>query len=1031
MPERAVAGLCPACLGKLAIDPDAESDAGGASKAQLPPDSRSFEQRPPFRFGDYELLQEIARGGMGIVYRARQVSLNRTVALKTIVGPKLSDPKFVRRFQTEAEAAAQLQHPHIVTIYDFGEVEGHYYYTMDFVEGQSLAQLVRSGPLTPRQAALYVKTMAEAMHYAHQHGVLHRDLKPSNVLIDQNDQPRVTDFGLAKLLHTEAERTATGEAMGSPSYMAPEQAEGRWGEISVRSDVYALGAILYELVGGAPPFKAESALATLKQVVDSPPPSLRLNHPGVPLDLETISLKCLEKDPRRRYSSAQELADELGRYLRNEPILARPIRLPEQAWRWCQRNPKLAGAIGAALLALVVGSAGITWQWRRAEGLRTRAESDFHQTRRHLYAADMYAANQAFLGNNWGSSRRLLEAHRPLAGQEDLRGFEWRYLWSQVRGEPLAILPGHTNVVTALAFSPDGKLLVSAGREACLRVWNVPRRALQAVLPCLSGHIFRLAFSSGGKQLAVGASEGVQLWDTESWKVMVHLPIASATVAYAPSNSLLAIGQSNVIWGSARTGPAVLWDLERKVPVLRLDNCGGRLAFSPDGRTLATGNWGDEIKLWDVPDGRLQQTLTNGFRLLALEFSPDGQYLGTVQWNEGAGLWSMPSGRWLGPLTGATYRVRALAFSPDSQRIATAGSDQTIDLWDTPTRRLIARLHGHGSEIWSLAFSPDANLLASGGRDEAIFLWAPVPRSPGNSITGLVERLGSPTFALSSNGARVAALTTKGLGVWNTHDCRPVREALAAEVPLGFSSDVNRLLTLREPATVLSWDLSTHQATKLAELPAPFDRDHDCRLSPSGRWIAYGSSEARLYLVETQTGRSVAEPQPHLTYILALSFTPDEKFLATSDRSGQAFLWEVPSLRQRGVFHGHKDYIRGLALSPDGTSLATASADGTVRLWGLPDCRLVATLHGHNEDAIDAAFSPDGRTLATSSYDRTVRLWHLATYREMARLPHPDRVLRITFSSDGRSLVSMGRDGTMRFWQAPTLAEIPTAEAVK
>jgi hypothetical protein len=300
-------------------------------------------------FGDYELLEEIARGGMGVVFKAKQVSLDRTVAVKMILAGQLASPDDVQRFHTEAKAAANLQHPGIVAIHEVGEHEGQHYFSMDYVAGRSLADLVRDGPLPAARAARYVQAVAEAIQYAHAHGTLHRDLKPSNVLLDAADRPRVTDFGLAKQVSTESGVTATGQVLGTPSYMPPEQAAGSR-EIGAAADVYSLGAILYHLLTGRPPFQGETALDTLLQVRETEPVPPRLLNPKVPPELETICLKCLEKEPRQRYGSAQELADDAKRFLSGEPIQARPPRLGYVVRLYTRHNFRSYGGLFFAAL---------------------------------------------------------------------------------------------------------------------------------------------------------------------------------------------------------------------------------------------------------------------------------------------------------------------------------------------------------------------------------------------------------------------------------------------------------------------------------------------------------------------------------------------------------------------------------------------------------------------------------------------------------------------------------------------------------
>ena len=356
LPAGLLGNRCPRCLVQLALDSSADGEGaeGGGRRSEgreqtseSAPQGNSVFRSPtsdlrPLDFGDYELLEEIAHGGMGIVYRARQKSLHRIVALKMMLAGQFAQPEFVQRFRAEARAIAQLQHPNIVAIHEVGEHDGQPWFSMDFVEGRTLAEVVCEGPLPGPRAATYLKAIAEAVHYAHQQGILHRDLKPSNILIDATDQPRITDFGLAKRLTSDlgpqtSDLTLTGQVLGSPNYLSPEQAAGKQAEVGPASDGYALGAMLYHLMTGRPPFQADSLTTLLRQVMETEPVSPRLLNASVPRDLETICLKCLEKQPSRRYATAQAMADELGRFLRSEPILARPVSRPEKVWRWRQR----------------------------------------------------------------------------------------------------------------------------------------------------------------------------------------------------------------------------------------------------------------------------------------------------------------------------------------------------------------------------------------------------------------------------------------------------------------------------------------------------------------------------------------------------------------------------------------------------------------------------------------------------------------------------------------------------------------------
>ena len=350
IPAGAPFGQCPRCLLNLAGDHWSLAAIG--VELLDPTQVRGF--------GDYELLEEIARGGMGVVYRARQRSLGREVALKMILAGELATTASLQRFRTEAAAAARLDHPNIVTVYEIGEHETQHYFSMRLVFGRrDVAAWARAAHAPPQRCAAMIAKVARAVAFAHERGVLHRDLKPSNILVDEKDEPQVTDFGLAKFL-TERDSVLTHSALllGSPSYMAPEQADGRHGDVTTATDVYGLGAVIYELLAGRPPFVAASPLATMRLAVEESPAPL----PGTPRDLATICLKCLAKEPARRYPSALALAEDLDRFARGEPIRARAVTVPEAVWRWARRRPRIAALAGALLATFFVGFAGVSWQ---------------------------------------------------------------------------------------------------------------------------------------------------------------------------------------------------------------------------------------------------------------------------------------------------------------------------------------------------------------------------------------------------------------------------------------------------------------------------------------------------------------------------------------------------------------------------------------------------------------------------------------------------------------------------------------------
>lgn len=731
------AGLCPRCLGGLAFG--VMEEAWGDARSPMP----HFH-----RLGDYELLQEIARGGMGVVYRARQLSLNRIVAVKVVLHGPFSSPEFVQRFRTETTAVAGLQHPNIVAIYEVGQAGDDHFFSMEYIEGQNFAELTREHPLPARRAAAYLKTIAEAVHYAHQRGVLHRDLKPSNVLLDLFDQPRITDFGLAKLVGTDAELTTTGQVLGSPNYIAPEQAAGKLNESGPSSDIYSLGAILYHLLTGRPPFQGETLPEILRQVQDTDPVAPQRLNPSVPVDLQTICLKCLQKEPARRYESAQNLAADLGHFLANEPIHARAVSPLEKIWMWGRRRPALAALIVAIHLVFLLGIIGVLWQWQRAEKSargehqqRLVAEDYAARVRLNLYAGDVSFAAQALSRGDLGLARRTLAALIPSGSEEDLRGFEWRYLWEQCRGDQLVTLGEHEWIVTCVAFSPDGKFLASGSQDQSVKIWDVAQHKLVTTLAAATGAVWSVAFTPDAQQLVTSGVGGTRLWECGSWQLLKTFP--GQTASLARTVPLLAVSEVAFLYWWQPPGEVSVWNYETGEQIRVMPKPGRAVALSPDGQTLAVSDHPRNVEVWDLASGAVRQTVPTLNPVRQLTFSPDGNRLTIVGGNRNPLLLD-----WRAPLTERELETHdmetwAAVFSPDGATLATTSSDQTLRLTDAETLELKTILRGHEHEVWCVAFSPDGKLLATGGKDRKVMLWSgdvrprqkqfPHPPPPGQS----------------------------------------------------------------------------------------------------------------------------------------------------------------------------------------------------------------------------------------------------------------------------------------------------------
>jgi eukaryotic-like serine/threonine-protein kinase len=1017
MPETMLAGHCARCLVQLTLDGALNSPAPECSDA-------------PRTAGDFEVLREIGRGGMGVIYCARQISLNRLVALKMILAGEFASEEFVLRFRREANAAASLKHPHIVSIHEIGETGGQPYFSMEYVEGRNLAELLRDETLAPAHEAVYLKQIAEAVHYAHTQGIVHRDLKPSNILIDSSDQPRITDFGLARQIGWDGDLTVTGQALGSPAYMPPEAADGSEDSATPEADIYSLGAILYHMLTGRPPFQGASMSDVLLQARNTDPiPPRRLN-PSVPQDLQTICLKCLEKSPARRYASARALAEELGRFLRDEPILARPAGSSERLWRWCRRRPAIAALSAGLMIALLAGFSGVLWQWHRAEDLaraeqihRLASEESERRTRLHLYAADMMAAGLAIEQGDFGLGRGLLESHLPESGEEDLRGFEWRYLWRRSQGQQSATLNGHNYIVTCAVFSPDGRVLATGSQDQTIKLWNPENHSLIATLPA-GGAVWSLAFTPDGTRLMqAGSDHQVKLWDLRTREIAATFPGQSAVLS--PVSPIMAIADASLLyWEPA--GTVSIWDYEEQRKIGELPEPGKSLGISPDGRVVAVGGRRGGLRLWDLERGEYIKDLETDGQVWSIVFSPSGSQIAAAG-RAKVLVWDLA-----GSPTPARLRhpvnVWAAAFSPDGKTLATGGSDRGLRLWETSSLVLKEILPGHRDEVWAVAWHPEGRMLATGSKDPNVMLWPAEAVSKSADLPHV--HWGKPLF--SPDGSRM--ITTSMVGPGQHSFLWDVEGGLALATmtngpALGFSPDGKQWLRVARQERVLQfWSPEAQRLEKSVPLrsSSPDEDFQHLFVSPDGHFICgiYPSGLAEVF--ETGAGGlagAVRGPKPR---VRAAALAPGGTHLAVSVEAEYfARLYEVSSAKELRL-PGHRDFVSGLDFSPDGKWLATGSVDAAIKIWNVADGTEEATLTGHLEEATDVTFSPDGRTLASVGAHISVKLWHMATFREVLSLALPAAGFHIQFSPDGNNLaVALGDDGNkaVRILKVPRLED--------
>jgi WD40 repeat protein/tRNA A-37 threonylcarbamoyl transferase component Bud32 len=1021
---------------------------------------------PLTRVANYELLKEVGRGGMGVVFKARDVRLNRIVALKMIRGGTLANSEERQRFEKEAAAAAQLQHPNIVALYEVSPFDQQPFLSMEFIGGTSLAERVSLGPLSGRRAAEYLEVTARAVHYAHTRGIVHRDLKPANVLLDENDQPKITDFGLAKQMETESDQTRTGAILGTPSYMSPEQAAGSK-NITPASDVYSLGAVLYELLTGKPPFCGETPLKTLNLVETQDPIPPRMLAPSVDRDLETICLKCLEKSPARRYESAEALADDLRRYLQGEAITARRVSMIGRGVKWVRRNPGLtwliAGGVVAAILLLSV-SWYIAYQemelrnqekHQRDEAVKANklAELRLDSMRHLLYLSEMRQAQQALRRADLEGSIRILNHWLPDETLPEMRDWEWYFLkdraearlafgshpgqartidyrpdgrqlasaggkenepgeirlWDPRSGTLMRKLTGHAGPVTALAYHPTRPLLASASLDRTVKVWNIDTGKEVVTLRGHSGPVYDVAFSKAGERLASGSHDHtVRIWDYEHF-------------LNEPEQSVRVIASHDL-------------------PVTTV-------AFHPNGQILAsgasdrlskTGGRDRAIKLWNAANGQLEKALTDHEGdVESLAFSADGKMLvsggglGTqrgeiVFWDIDAS--KLNNSKLKDRRHGLSDRILHVSMSR-SGKVAAAVADGLLRIWNPERSTEPLTLRADPQAVNGVAFAPDGYSLASAGRSGRVSMWN---SSAGSESLSLAAPGAMKTVAFNPKGPFLAAAGAPdgSVLVWDLDSPdQPLRfnDHKASVECIAFSPDGNFLASGGADRIVRIVDFRDRARSVTLEGDAGLVRALAYR--PDGKLVASAGEDEVIRLHDPATGKLDRVLRGHTNGILCLAFSPDGRWLASGawGTKNQLCLWD---LEKDLVYklEGHTGSINSVAFNPDdrqNLTLASAGSDHVIRVWNVAKRELAYKLEGTPDDVLSLAFHPRGQRIVSIGTDRLIRVWDIVTRQEILDFEeHVGTLRRVVFSPDGRSLAGAG-NGVVRVWQASK--EMPDA----
>jgi WD40 repeat protein/predicted Ser/Thr protein kinase len=1038
----------------------------------------------PHSFGKYRILSELARGGMGVVYRAHQPGLNREVALKMILSGRLSNRADVERFRREAEAAASLDHPRIVPIYEVGEDGGRQYYTMRLVSGGDLGQQGQRFRDDPRAAAALMAEVARAVHYAHQRGILHRDLKPSNILLDAQGQPYVADFGLARRLDQTSELTGAGAVLGTPSYMAPEQASGDARAITTAADIYGLGAVLYRLLTGRPPAPAGGVQVLIAGHSRAETPRPSSINPRIDRDLETICLKCLDPEPSGRYASCDALAQDLERWLRREPIEARRASPRERIWRWCLRNPRLALLAGTTALLIVTlavgGTATSIWLERLASSehsARERAQESDAENRSRL--ARLNVANGTRLLDQGDPGASLIWFAEALRRDRPDPGIQQMHLARMAATlrlcpRPLATWP-HPAAVMAVSVSRDGQRAVTLDANGAVCLIDAASTDPDAVTCLRKAGATDIEFSPDGSTIAAASTDGlVRFWDRDG------KPSRRAGIGpLRHGGSVVDVAfsrESALLLTACEDGRARIWDVASGgllAPPLE-HGCPVRwAAFSPDGAMIATAGVDGSLRLWTnsgtaiatgsmrhegpiralefSPDpgapglllsasqdgtARLWRTDTGELHVPPLKhrlwvfhaaFSPDGKRVVTASHDGTAIIWDVATGRRVnGRIIRHDQAVRSASFSPDGLRVATAGFDGIARVWDARTGEPLSPPLHHPAQLLCVRFDPTGNRLFAAGWDQTLRLWD--LKVPGLWSTSVSDRAAVYQIAVDPTGKRFA--TAGGDGRVRLRALASGRDG-ASEVRhsalvhrVEFSPDSQWIASASQDGTARIWNAATG-----APRTPPLRHARAVRqitFSPDGLRVATASLDGAAQIWDAATGEKIGPALDHASPVAFATFSPDGKNLATGAEDGRAWIWDLATGHERVPPMHHEGSVAMVAFSPSGKRLLVACCDGTFarRAAYLHDAatgEMCAPPMNHADGVAWAAFSPDGSRIVTASEDETARVWDAAAgHASSPPLHHHHQVWRAIFSPDGRRVATASFDSAARVWDAAT-----------
>ncbi|MEX2667284.1 protein kinase domain-containing protein [Candidatus Uabimicrobium amorphum] len=991
-------------------------------------------------FLHYLIEEELGRGGMGVVYKAQDTKLNRTVAFKIILVDIEERQK--QRFLQEARAIAQVDHPNVIKVFEVGE-EPLCYYTMEYIQGGTLSQCIAQKLLKPTALANIFYKLADALYVMHKQKIVHRDLKPSNIMLSDSGEPKVMDFGLAKVLDSQISQSK--DFLGTPAYMSPEQINND--NVDAKSDIYSLGASMYEGLTGRPVFQGDEIFNILYQIVQDDPIDPRRLNPDIPVDLEAICLKCIEKKPRKRYVSMKFLAKDLKNFMENRPISARPPTKIKALQKWVLRNKAITTIFFVALIAMVLSISIVIFSLHQQTQIKIEEAKKLNHEKNKVEMARQQAVTahekaQGLVVELRGVKTQLEQSlYRHTIALVDMynrtgdiskvnyylnktqfcppkaRGWEWYWLYRQSNQQLFTL--EHENYRSSnwreyfnCFFSRDGKKIFAA-ISAGIQVWDTNTKAVVKVIRLKKTPLCS-DLSPDGRTILFNTVDGnLQLLDVQTQKVIrkySHNIIKPEHCTFSPDGSMVACSGKEGVYIWKTTQKKLFQKLEKHEKIYAC-------AFSPDNKKIVTGGTFETLQLWDIKSGKHLKEFKGHKNIISYcVYSPDGNKILSTSYDGTMKLWNR-EGKLLHSFEDASTPEKLLKqalsschFSPDGRRVISTGKDNILRLWSVKTGKLLARLKGHNDHILNADYSSDGKNVVTISDDGTLKVWSTLKKNNPQILRGHIAKVNFCSFSSKGNKL-ISASSDSRLIIWDMKSKKPIKTITGHWGSVRgslFNESGTKIVSCGKDQTLRIWN----NQGKLLKRVTFGEAIRSCTWTPNENVAVF--IDKKLIFTDMNTGhqKTVLETAGNIRKI---AFHPKQPLILILLESKEIQLRNTNTWKLSAKKKIPDTEATSLTFSPDGKLFVTTHPE-SINVWETKTFKLLKKLQGHDGEVLCGIFTKDGKRFI-SNHDHSLQIWNIDTGEPLLTLEgHTGIIEYLTLSKDGTKIASCAQDHTIRIW---------------